>query len=97
MTKFRLLSTALAALTFTTLAPLAHADLSEGAHQFKSDVKTAGKETGHAIANGARAVGHGAKRAGHAVAHGAKSAGHAIAHTTSNGYHATKQWVKDKT
>ncbi|SDG44738.1 hypothetical protein [Paraburkholderia phenazinium] len=97
MKKFRLLLTALGALTFATLTPLAHADFAEGAHQFKTDVKTAGKETGHAIAHGARAVGHGAKTAGHAVAHGAKSAGHAIANTTSHGYHATKQWVKEKT
>ena len=83
MKKFRLL---LAALTLAALTPLAHADLSEGAHQFKTDVKTAGKETGHAIGN-----------AGHAVAHGAKTAGHAIANTTRNGYHKTKRWVKEKT
>jgi hypothetical protein len=83
MNKFRLL---LAALTLAALTPLAHADLSEGAHQFKTDVKTAGKETGHAIGN-----------AGRAVAHGAKTAGHAVARTTRHGYYATKRWVKEKT
>ncbi|MGF7132959.1 hypothetical protein P3T40_004450 [Paraburkholderia sp. EB58] len=83
MKKFRLL---LAALTLAALTPLAHADLSEGAHQFKTDVKTAGKETGHAIGN-----------AGRAVAHGAKTAGHAVARTTRHGYYATKRWVKEKT
>lgn len=97
MKKFRLLLTAFTALTFAALTPPAHADLSEGAHQFKSDVKTAGKETGHAIGRAGHAVAHGAKTAGHAVAHGAKTAGHAIANTTSHGYHKTKQWVKDKT
>jgi len=74
MKKFRL---SLATLTLAALTPL---------HQFKADVKTAGKETGHAIGN-----------AGHAVAHGAKTAGHAIANTTRNGYHKTKRWVKEKT
>jgi hypothetical protein len=83
MKKFRLL---LAALTLAALTPLAHADLSEGAHQFKTDVKTASKETGHAIGN-----------AGRAVAHGAKTAGHAVARTTRHGYYATKRWVKEKT
>jgi hypothetical protein len=83
MKKFRLL---LAALTLAALTPLAHADLSEGAHQFKTDVKTAGKETGHAIGN-----------AGRAVAHGAKTAGHAVARTTRHGYYATKRWEKEKT
>jgi hypothetical protein len=83
MKKFRLL---LATLTLAALTQLAHADLSEGAHQFKTDVKTAGKETGHAIGN-----------AGRAVAHGAKTAGHAVARTTRHGYYATKRWVKEKT
>jgi hypothetical protein len=83
MKKFRLL---LATLTLAALTPLAHADFAEGAHQFKTDVKTAGKETGHAIGN-----------AGHAVAHGAKTAGHAVARTTRHGYYATKHWVKEKT
>ncbi|WP_144153441.1 hypothetical protein [Paraburkholderia sp. BCC1885] len=94
MKKFRLL---LATLTLTALTPLAHADLAEGAHQFKTDVKTAGKETGHAIGNAGRAVGHGARSAGHAIGRGAKSAGHAVANTTRNGYHATRRWVKEKT
>ena len=83
MKKLRFLTTV---LVFAALSPLAHADLSEGAHQFKSDVKTAGKETGHAISN-----------AGHAVAHGAKTAGHAVANSTRNGYYKTKHWVKEKT
>jgi hypothetical protein len=83
MKKFRLL---LATLTLATLPSLAHADFAEGAHQFKTDVKTAGKETGHAIGN-----------AGHAVAHGARTAGHAVARTTRHGYYATKRWVKEKT
>ncbi|MGF6721263.1 hypothetical protein P3T43_000604 [Paraburkholderia sp. GAS41] len=87
----------LASLTLATLAPLAHADFAEGAHQFKTDVKTAGKETGHAIGNAGRAVGHGVNSAGHAVAHGAKTAGHAVANTTRHGYYATKHWVKEKT
>jgi hypothetical protein len=83
MKKFRL---SLATLTLAALTPLAHADFAEGAHQFKTDVKTAGKETGHAIGN-----------AGRAVAHGAKTAGHAVARTTRHGYYATKRWVKEKT
>ena len=83
MKKFRL---SVATLTLAALTPLAHADFAEGAHQFKADVKTAGKETGHAIGN-----------AGRAVAHGAKTAGHAVARTTRHGYYATKRWVKEKT
>ena len=63
-------------------SPLAHASLSSGAHQFKTDVKTAGKDTGHAVRN-----------AVHAVGHGAKSAGHAVADATKHGYHATKKFV----
>jgi hypothetical protein len=94
MKKFRL---SLVTLTLAALTPLAHADFAEGAHQFKTDVKTAGKETGHAIGNAGHAVAHGAKTAGHAVAHGARSAGHAIANGTRNGYHATRRWVKEKT
>jgi hypothetical protein len=83
MNKLRILTTA---LLFAALNPLAHADVSEGAHQFKSDVKTAGKQTGHAF-----------RDAGHAIAHGAKTAGHAVASTTRNGYYKTKHWVKEKT
>ncbi|HEX7913753.1 MAG TPA: hypothetical protein VF534_37535 [Paraburkholderia sp.] len=64
------------------LSPLAHASVSSGAHKFKSDVKTAGKNTGHAVHNAAVAVGH-----------GAKAAGHAVADTTKHGYHATKKFV----
>lgn len=95
MKKFFTLS--LATVTLAVLTPLAHADFAEGAHQFKTDVKTAGKETGHAIGNAGHAVAHGAKTAGHAVAHGAKTAGHAVANTTRHGYYATKHWVKEKT
>jgi hypothetical protein len=97
MKKFRLLLTALTAVTLAVLTPVAHADFSDGAHQFKSDVKSAGKATGHAFSSAGHAVAHGAKTAGHAVAHGAKKTGHAIASTTSHGYHATKNWVKEKT
>ena len=88
---------ALITVTFATLTPLAHADVSDGAHQFKTDVKTAGRETGHAFRDAGHAVAHGAKATGHAVAHGAKVTGHAIANTTSRGYHKTKNWVKEKT
>ncbi|WP_250516850.1 hypothetical protein [Caballeronia sp. INDeC2] len=64
------------------LSPLAHASLESGAHQFKEDVKSAGRQTGHA-----------ARDAAHAIGDGAKSAGHAIADTSKRGYHATKKWV----
>ncbi|BBU33261.1 hypothetical protein BTHE68_69950 (plasmid) [Burkholderia sp. THE68] len=65
-----------------TLSPLAHASVESGAHQFKEDVKSAGRQTGHA-----------ARDAAHAIGDGAKSAGHAIADTSKRGYHATKKWV----
>lgn len=65
------------------LSPLAHASLKSGAHQFKEDVKSAGRQTGHA-----------ARDAAHAIGDGAKSAGHAIADTSKRGYQATKKWVK---
>ena len=64
------------------LSPLAHANLATGAHEFKSDVKTAGKKSGHAV-----------RDATHAVGRGAKTAGHAVADTTRHGYHATKKFV----
>ena len=64
------------------LSPLAHATLATGAHEFKNDVKTAGKKTGHA-----------ARDAVHAVGHGTKKAGHAVADATRHGYHATKKFV----
>jgi hypothetical protein len=64
------------------LSPLAHASLATGAHEFKNDVKTAGKKTGHAV-----------RGIAHAVGHGTKEAGHAIADTTKHGYHATKKFV----
>lgn len=86
MNRLKPLLAVAAALTLTALSPLAHADLSDGAHQFKSDVKSAGKATGHAFSN-----------AGHAIAHGAKTAGHAVADTTRSGYYKTKHWVKEKT
>ncbi|SAK45296.1 signal peptide protein [Caballeronia catudaia] len=65
------------------LSPLAHASVASGAHQFKEDVKSAGRQTGHA-----------ARDAAHAIGDGAKSAGHAIADTSKRGYQATKKWVK---
>lgn len=75
------------------VSSLAHASLASGAHRFKEDAKTAGRETGHAVGHAAHAVGDGAKSAGHAIGHGAKSAGHAVADTTKHGYHATKKFV----
>ena len=69
-------------LLLAALSPLAHASVSEHAHAFKEDVKTAGKQTGHAISDAA-----------HAVGRGAKSAGHAVADATKHGYHATKKFV----
>jgi hypothetical protein len=63
-------------------SPLANASLATGAHQFKNDVKTAGRATGHA-----------ARDAVHAVGHGAKTVGHATAEATKHGYHATKRFV----
>ena len=64
------------------LSPMAQASVASGAHQFKTDVKTAGRNTGHAVRDGARAVGH-----------GFKSAGHAVADASRHGYHATKKFV----
>ncbi|MDR5836949.1 hypothetical protein [Caballeronia sp. LZ034LL] len=72
-----ILSVALAALS-----PLAHASVAEGAHEFKEDVKSAGRQTGHA-----------ARDAAHAIGQGAKTAGHAVADTSKRGYHATKKWI----
>jgi len=69
-------------LVLAVLSPLAHASLATGAHEFKNDVKTAGKKTGHA-----------ARDAAHAVGHGTKKAGHAVADATRHGYHATKNFV----
>ncbi|CAM2191925.1 conserved exported protein of unknown function [Paraburkholderia kururiensis] len=103
-TKLLALTVALAAIS-----PFAHADLSEDAHALKEDVKTAGKDTGHAIAHGAKEAGHdiasgakvvghgvasGAKVVGHGVASGAKAVGHGIADTSRKGYEATKRAVK---
>lgn len=71
------------AFVLVTLAsPMAHASVAEGAREFKNDVKTAGKKTGHAV-----------RDATHAIGRGAKAAGHAIADTTRQGYHATKKAV----
>ncbi|MFL9937355.1 hypothetical protein P0D88_52685 [Paraburkholderia sp. RL18-103-BIB-C] len=64
------------------LSPLAHANLATGTHEFKNDVKTAGKKSGHAV-----------REATHAVGRGAKTAGHAVADTARHGYHATKKFV----
>jgi len=64
------------------LSPLTHASLATGAHEFKDDVKTARKNSGHAVRDAAHAVGHGTKKAGHAVAD-----------ATRHGYHATKKFV----
>jgi hypothetical protein len=64
------------------LSPLAHASVASDAHEVKSDVKTAGKETGHAV-----------RGTVHAVGRGAKAAGHAVADATKHGYHATKKFV----
>ncbi|NML31013.1 hypothetical protein HHL14_09215 [Paraburkholderia sp. G-4-1-8] len=69
-------------LVLTALSPLAHASVASGAHTFKNDVKTAGRNTGHAV-----------RDATHAVGHGVKSAGHAVADATRHGYHATKKFV----
>jgi len=64
------------------LSPLAHASLATGAHEFKNDVKTAGKTSGHAVRDVTYAVGR-----------GAKTTGHAVAGATKHGYHATKKFV----
>jgi hypothetical protein len=66
----------------TLLSPLAYGSLATGAHEFKNDVKTAGKKSGHAVRDAAHEVGHGTKKAGHAVAD-----------ATRHGYHATKKFV----
>lgn len=70
------------ALMLAAVSSLTHASLASDARAFKEGVKEAGKKTGHAVADGARAVGH-----------GAKSAGHAVADTSKRGYHATKKYV----
>jgi hypothetical protein len=72
----------LVVLALASVSPLAHASVASGAHQFKRDVKTAGRDTGHAVRNGV-----------HAIGHGAKTAGHAVADATKHGYHATKKFV----
>jgi hypothetical protein len=69
-------------IVLAVFSPLAHASLAKGAHEFKHDVKTAGKKSGHA-----------ARDAAHAVGHGTKEAGHAVADATRHGYHATKKFV----
>ncbi|RZT39607.1 hypothetical protein [Cupriavidus agavae] len=69
------------------LAPLAHASVGADARafkdNFKADVKEAGRKTGHAVADAARAVGH-----------GARAVGHAVADTSKRGYQATKAAIK---
>lgn len=69
-------------LVLATLSPLANASVAEGAHEFKENVKSAGRQTGHAT-----------RHAAHAIGQGAKSAGHAVADTSKRGYHATKKWI----
>lgn len=69
-------------LTLAALSPLASASVAEASHEFKEDVKSAGRQTGHA-----------ARDAAHAIGNGAKSAGHAVADTSKRGYHATKKWI----
>ncbi len=71
------------AFVLAALSSSAHASLASDARAFKQGVKTAGKQTGHAVRDAARAIGH-----------GAKGAGHAVADTTKRGYHATKKAVK---
>lgn len=71
------------AFVLVTLAsPIAHASVADDARGFKNGVKSAGKQAGHAVRDGA-----------HAVGRGAEAAGHAIADTTKQGYHATKKAV----
>ncbi|MDR5816688.1 hypothetical protein QCE62_24135 [Caballeronia sp. LZ033] len=69
-------------LALAALSPLAHASFAEGAHEFKEDVKSAGRQTSHA-----------ARDAAHAIGQGAKTAGHAVADTLKRGSHATKKWL----
>ncbi|SCV00120.1 conserved exported hypothetical protein [Cupriavidus necator] len=72
------------AFVLVTLAtPMAHAGVAEDARGFKNGVKSAGKQAGHAVRDGA-----------HAIGRGAKAAGHAIADTTKQGYRATKKAVR---
>ncbi|WP_341248888.1 hypothetical protein [Cupriavidus pauculus] len=80
------LKTSILALTVAATAaasPLALASVASDARAFKEGVKEAGKKTGHAVADAARAVGH-----------GAKAAGHAVADTSKRGYYATKKAIK---
>ncbi len=81
--KIRTTILALAVAATATLSPLAQASMASDAHAFKEGVKEAGKKTGHAVADAARAVGRGAKEAGHAVAD-----------TSKRGYYATKKAIK---
>lgn len=75
-------ATSLIAIVLVAFSSLAHANVSEGAHAFKTDVKEAGKKTGHAV-----------HETVHAIGDGAKAAGHAIADASKQGYHATKKFV----
>lgn len=70
------------AFVLAAVSSLAHASLATDARAFKNGVKTAGKQTGHAV-----------RDAAHAVGRGAKGAGHTVAGATRNGYHATKRAV----
>jgi hypothetical protein len=76
----------LAALVLGVIHSVAYADVSEGAHEFKEDVKEAGTK-----------IGHGARDAAHATADASKKVGHAVANTARNGYHATKNAIHNAT
>lgn len=72
----------LVALMSAALAPAAHADVKEKAHEAKENFKAAFKQMGRDM-----------RAAPHAVASTAKAAGHAIAGGAHRGYDATKQAV----
>ncbi|KDP88455.1 MULTISPECIES: hypothetical protein [Cupriavidus] len=74
--------TSIVAIVLTALSSLAHASLATDAHAFKSGIKTAAKQSGHA-----------ARDAAHAVGRGAKAAGHAVVDASRHGYHSTKKVV----
>jgi hypothetical protein len=76
----------LAALVLGAFHSMAYADVHEAAHEFKEDVKDAGRQ-----------IGHGARDAAHATASGAKKAGHWVANKTEHGYHATKSAIHNAT
>ncbi|MFJ4292891.1 hypothetical protein ACIP1U_24400 [Cupriavidus sp. NPDC089707] len=71
------------ALLLAACSVPAQASLASDARTFKQNVKSAGKQGGHAV-----------RDAAHAVGRGAKEAGHAVAGATKQGWHATKKAVK---